>query len=326
MSALPPRDPSLDAYRRNLRANLDAPLDADGEHPVVADAWAGGDLKPDAPADADALRAVEVLERDGFVVLPSLVPPERCDALRAALDRIDQPLGRNRFEGYNTRRINTVYGKTSAADEFILHPRVLAVLDRVLQPGFLLSACQAVEIMPGEKAQPLHYDCSYIRIPRPRRAVLVNVFWAIDDYSAQNGGTKMIPGSHLWGQDRLPDPAKDPIVPTAMPKGSCVIFYSTTWHAGGANKTSKPRMALGVLYGEPFIRQLETAFGVLHPKQVARLPRRLREMLGYSTVAPNIGNIDGRSPLRRLDPSKGDGYLWLVREDMPLERGDGAKL
>jgi ectoine hydroxylase-related dioxygenase (phytanoyl-CoA dioxygenase family) len=104
-----------------------------------------------------------------------------------------------------------------------------------------------------------------------------------------------------------------------MPKGSVGIFLSTVWHGGGANRTDKPRMALGVLYGEPYIRTLENVYGAVQPKQVARMSPRLQRLLGYSVVSPNIGNIDGKSPLRRLDPESPEGYKWMVRPDMQGE-------
>ena len=30
--------------------------------------------------------------------------------------------------------------------------------------------------------------------------------WAISDFTEQNGGTRLAPGSHLWPDDRAPEP------------------------------------------------------------------------------------------------------------------------
>lgn len=312
---------ALSAQRRQraqIHANLDAPA-GDSEQPIVRDEWGGGDIQATADLDAETITALEAIERDGFAILNNVISEAEADAVRREMDAIEQPKGRNRFEGFNTKRINSVYGKTSAVDFLIEHPRVLKVLDRLLQPNFLLSACQCIEILPGEKAQPFHFDCAYIRVPRPRRHVLgklgtrllfkvlkiatssdlpdylfptqlpVNVFFAIDAFTKSNGATHMIPGSHKWPSNRYPDPTKDTILQAEMPKGSALVFVSTIWHAGGANKSDKPRMALAALYGEPYVRTLENVYGVLQPKQVARLSARMQQLLGMFRLSSLIG-------------------------------------
>ena len=79
--------------------------------------------------------------------------------------------GRNPFEGHATQRVYSVLSKTRACDRIVDHPRVLALLDRLLMPNYLLSMLQLINIQPGEQAQMLHTDDAFYPLPRPRKAL-----------------------------------------------------------------------------------------------------------------------------------------------------------
>src|SRR5262249_31840690 len=145
-----------------------------------------------------------------------LVAAIRADALSLMTHRT----GRNNFEGFATQRLYAVIEKTLSCNPLVEHPLVLGLLDRILEPNYLLSQLQAINILPGEAAQPLHYDDAFYLYPRPRRALGAATIWAIDPFTDANGATVVIPGSHAWG-DRAPDSddiAKQRSI--AMPEGS----------------------------------------------------------------------------------------------------------
>ena len=110
-------------------------------------------------------------------------------------------MGRNDFEGYESERVYALLAKSPVFGELAAHPLVLDVCEQILGPNFMLSACLAINTHPGENAQPLHFDDSFYRVPRPRPAYGVSAFWAIDDFTQDNGPTEIIPGSHKWGGD-----------------------------------------------------------------------------------------------------------------------------
>jgi hypothetical protein len=62
------------------------------------------------------------------------------------------------------------------------HPRVLALLDRLFRPNYLLSQLQVININLGEDAQLLHPDDAFYPIPRP--ALSAATIWAIDAFTA----------------------------------------------------------------------------------------------------------------------------------------------
>ena len=126
--------------------------------------------------------------------------PERVAEIRAALapHLARDLLGRNDFEGTKTNRVYALLAKSPVFAELAIHPLAMAFVEAELGESCLLSAMLAINLHPGETVQPWHFDDSGARIPRPRPALGISTFWAIDDTTEQNGATEIIPGSHLW--------------------------------------------------------------------------------------------------------------------------------
>jgi len=268
----------------------------------------GKDLSRSHPAVPSSGASVpsSVVERDladlnenGFVILPELVSPDDLQAIKEELDRLIGPLGRNNFEGHLTQRAYSLLGKTRLLDGLVDHPRILALLDRLLLPNYLLSQLQVIKILPGETGQMLHHDDGFYPLPRPRAALSAATIWAIDDFTAQNGATVVVPGSHQWG-DRQPTES-DPRMPAVMAAGSCVFFLGTLWHGGGTNDSSAPRRAVTAQYCEPWLRTQE-AFTLSVDAETARaVSPDIRRMIGYSIHPPFVGAVNGMHPQRLLD-------------------------
>ena len=265
--------------------------DLAGTYPRTASA--GQNVDP-AIADAD----LAAVQRDGYVILPDLLSADQLAAIREAVQPLLDRHGRNPFEGHSTQRVYSVLNKTRACDVIADHPRVLALLDRLLLPNYLLSMLQVINILPGEQAQMLHTDDAFYPLPRPRKALGAATIWAVDDFTADNGATDIIPGSHLWG-DQAPDPAdRRPVV---MSTGSCVFFVGTLWHGGGANRSDRPRLAVTAQYCEPWVRPQEAFTLSINRATVRAVSEDIRRMLGYSIHPPFIGQVDGMHPKRVLE-------------------------
>ncbi len=256
-------------------------------------------------AEADALDQDMVdeqhaqLMRDGYIILRDVASPEMLDALRAASAPWLEQMGRNSFEGERTQRIYGLPGTLRAADPFIEHPLVLAHLNRLLQPNYLLSQAQVINILTESPAQPLHMDDGFYPWPRPRPAISVATVFAVDDFTEDNGATVAIPGSHLWGEDRSPQP-DDTVVPAVMAAGSCILFLGNLWHGAGENRTDADRLAITAQYCEPWLRTQENYFLSVTRETAASVSENIRRMLGYSIHPPFIGMTNGLHPKRAL--------------------------
>lgn len=278
--------------RTEVSSLVDLSGDLAGTYRRTASSGAG--IESDV-VDAD----LAAIQRDGYVVLPNLLTPQELDEIREAVAPLLDRTGRNQFEGHTTQRVYSVLNKTRACDRIADHPRVLALLDRLLLPNYLLSMLQVINILPGEQAQMLHTDDGFYPLPRPRTALSAATIWAIDDFTADNGATDAIAGSHHW-DDGLPDEAdREPVV---MKAGSCVFLLGTLWHGGGANRSEHPRLALTAQYCEPWLRPQEAFTLSMTRDTVRAVSEDIRRMLGYSIHPPFIGQVDGMHPKRLLEP------------------------
>lgn len=257
-----------------------------------------------AATDPDFLATCSAaLQRDGFVVLRDLFEADEVARMRAEIDTLlrVRPEGRNAFEGLKTQRLYAVIDKTLMCNPLVEHPLVLGLLDRLFAPNYLLSQLQAINILPGEKAQPLHCDDGFYKVPRPRPALGAATVMALDDFTKDNGATVVIPGSHLW-DGREPTAAEaESALPVIMPAGSAVLFLGTLWHGGGENRSDRPRMALTAQYCEPWCRQQENFSLSISKAQVRRSSEHIKRLLGYSIHPPFMGMVNGMHPKRALE-------------------------
>jgi ectoine hydroxylase-related dioxygenase (phytanoyl-CoA dioxygenase family) len=239
------------------------------------------------------------LEHDGYCVVENVIDADTVVHIRAELARLLEttPYGRDDFEGGRTRRVYALFAKTRVLDDLAIHPLVLDALDRVLGPA-QLSAPTAIDIGPGERAQPLHPDDAIYPIPRPHAELVLNVMWPFDDFTAENGATRLVPGSQRW-IDELPAADEETIAVT-MPAGSAMMYVGSLWHGGGANSTANSRTGVVLHYAASWLRPVENHLLAVPREVVRTLPERLQELLGYNIYPPFIGYVDGRHPRRLL--------------------------
>jgi ectoine hydroxylase-related dioxygenase (phytanoyl-CoA dioxygenase family) len=248
---------------------------------------------------------VEVFQRDGYVILERALDRAACDELIAALApfEADRPMGRNSFEGLRSHRVYSLAGKGEPFLRLAEQPDVIALVDRILLPNYLLSTEQSIRLYPGEAAQSWHTDDPFYLTPRPHaRTLAITVIWAIEDFTVDNGATEIIPGSHRWG-DEHPDVRGAASVAAVMPAGSALVFDAALWHRGGANRSRGTRLAISPQYCQPYLRPQESMLLIVPPDAARACSPRMRAMLGYSIHPPFIGQVDGMHPLRLVDPA-----------------------
>lgn len=251
------------------------------------------------PSQDELDRQLATLHRDGYLILPSVIDEQQCAAIRKESERLLSFTGRNPFEGHKTQRVYSPLAKTRAIDVLVDHPRVLALLDALLMPNYLLSQAQIINLLPGEAAQPLHHDDAFYPLPRPFRPVHAAFICAIDRFTADNGATVVVPKSHEWDEQRVPE--RSEVIACEMDPGSLVFFLGTLWHGGGANQTERPRLAVTCQYCDPWLRQHENFFLEIPREQARTLRESILGLLGYSIHPPFMGMVDGRHPRRVLD-------------------------
>src|SRR3954447_212348 len=243
------------------------------------------------PRVTTGAEAAEAITEHGCAIVPSVLDGTERAALAEAVAAIEDghPLGRNVFEGERSHRLYSLIARGRPFERLVEHPLIVEVLDRLLLPNWLLSNCQSIRLYPGESHQPWHTDDVFYLVPRPHAAPLgISTIWAIDAFTAANGATEVVPGSHRWGTDHPDDrPEVAPAV-AEMDPGSVLIFDAAACHRGGANTTDGTRLCLTNQYCQPWLRPQESQLLIAPPEIAAGLSDRVRSMLGYSIHPPFI--------------------------------------
>jgi ectoine hydroxylase-related dioxygenase (phytanoyl-CoA dioxygenase family) len=248
---------------------------------------------------------LERMKRDGFTIVENAIDASVVAALRDDIGRLERELAAqpasNVFEGVHTVRIYNLLARGAIYQQVPVHERVLPIVEGVLDRGCLVSSLSSIAIGPGEAAQPLHADDQLIPLPKPHVSIICNSMWALTDFTADNGATRLVPGSHR--ADRSPQPFGEPVEPIAaeMAAGSVLVFDGSIWHGGGANRTNQRRLGLAMNYCAGWLRQQENQqLGI--PLDVARaFSPRLRKLVGHGLYRQLIGHIDKCSPEDLLD-------------------------
>ncbi len=249
------------------------------------------------------------LREQGFTILERAIEPELVAALATAIRRVERESGAaprgNPAEGFATLRTYNLLAKDPVFQAMPVHPAVLPLVERVLDPGCLLSGMTAIDIGPGERPQPIHPDDLVMTVPRPHPPLMCTTIWALTDFTEANGATRILPGTHR--EPGLPDPvAPRSSIPAEVAAGSVIVLDGSLWHGGGGNTTADEwRIGVNVQYCAGFCRPQQNQYlGV--PLEITRtFSDRLLELCGYSLYKGIMGHIDGRSPAVVL----GDGRL-----------------
>jgi ectoine hydroxylase-related dioxygenase (phytanoyl-CoA dioxygenase family) len=192
----------------------------------------------------------EQLDRDGFLPLEGILSAEEVSAINKRLAELTAAEGdRAGLEVHQekgTDRLADLVNKDPLFEVCFSHPRVLAAMHHVLG-DFRLSSLNSRAALPGVGHQALHADFGHP--VEPGAYQVCNSIWLLDDFTPENGATRVVPGSHRRGTlpaDEMPDPTAphpDQIQLTGT-AGTVVIFNSHLWHGGTQNQTQSPRRAL----------------------------------------------------------------------------------
>ncbi len=191
------------------------------------------------------------LDRHGYLPLARILTLKQVTALANRLDSLTseegQEAGKEVHQEAGTDRLSDLVNKDPLFEICFTHPRVLAAIAHVLQGDVKLSSLNARAALPGQGLQALHADWG--GAVEPDTYQVCNSIWLLDDFTAENGATRVVPGSQRSGktpQETMEDPRAphpDEVLLLA-PAGTVVIFNSHTWHGGTLNRSSQRRRAI----------------------------------------------------------------------------------
>ncbi|MEO5724554.1 MAG: phytanoyl-CoA dioxygenase family protein [Ilumatobacteraceae bacterium] len=257
------------------------------------------------PAPTDDLdRAEHDLHLHGICAVSGVLTGDVLDTVHtdlyaaAAQDRargLERKFGLDYGDDDSNQRVWNVLSRSPVFADLAEHPVALRLLRSVLGWPMLLGNLSANITGPGGGEMVLHADQIFVPTPWPTEPQGANAAWCVDDFTAENGATCFVPGSHLL--HRLPQPTDNvEAIPMEAPAGSVVVFESRLWHRTGNNRTADQRRAgLFGWYTKPIYRTQENWFLSLDPSVWRNASDDMLVMLGYKTAG--LGLVNGASPL-----------------------------
>lgn len=302
--------------------------------PANAEGSAGEEGSPRPSAVVQPTRDLERASRDlaeqGYCILAEVLDDSRLALLRARLDEQaegERLLGvdfRDGGPGQPNQRIWMLLNKGRVFRDLMVDPIIDFLMTRLLGPDFLLSSLTANIAQFGGRPMALHTDQNYVGFWTPQPAV-ANIAWMLDDFTEANGGTRLVPGSHLLAvaADGEPGgvraPTYEDTIAAEAPAGSILCFDGRLWHGTGANRTDQPRRALLSYHCRPFLRQQENFTLGLDRRLWALERPELLDRLGFKPWA-GLGRVESPIPAERLEvDTLAIGPLSRTGETLPLD-------
>jgi ectoine hydroxylase-related dioxygenase (phytanoyl-CoA dioxygenase family) len=227
---------------------------------------------------------MERLDRDGYAPLPGVLSGEQLASLRARMAELTAAegaeAGREVHQEAGTDRLADLVNKDPMFEIAFTEPRVLACVAHVLG-DFKLSSLNSRTALPGQGLQALHAEGGPVGLGPYQ---VCNSIWLLDDFTEDNGATRVVPGSHrltVSVRDAMPDtsaPHPDEVKLVA-PAGTVVVFNSHLWHGGTRNRTGSQRRAMHSYFTRRANGQQLDQKKYLRPETFARLSPAARFIL-----------------------------------------------
>lgn len=229
---------------------------------------------------------------------------------------VTDPHGQLRVDAFTeaaggvNQRMWMLVNKGACFRDMVVHPLVDALVGHVLGDRFILSTLSANIAKNGGQRMGLHTDQWWM--PQPIRpdlphvkpaditrsaaetfvdpdpalgiapAVVCNTMWMLSDFTAENGATEVVPGSHLSGAHPPREGQQHlGIVQAVAPAGTLMVFEGRLWHGTGANTGGGDRLGVLATFCAPQFRQQENQTLGLDRALWNTMSDKLKARLGF---------------------------------------------
>ena len=182
--------------------------------------------------------------------------------------------------------------------QFIDHPKIFPLIQHIIGDKVILCSMGAHMNGSGNEKMPLHQD-QWPLVPHPMNFdFMANSMVLISDNSPENGGTRLIPGSHKWplieyataNSEVIQNMAKS----ISAPSGTAIVWSGRVWHGNGLNRSGHIRSNISTAFLQPWVRPQENHQYSIRKEVLKKITPKQRSILGFSSFG-TLGGHDGSS-------------------------------
>jgi ectoine hydroxylase-related dioxygenase (phytanoyl-CoA dioxygenase family) len=240
-------------------------------------------------------KILDALATDGACIARNALTTDVCERLvddfRPHLDSsqwgVDEIGYKDDFFGGKTKRLHGLFSKSTLMSDVLLNPLMLSLTHKLLKETGVasdvrLSNAELMVLGSDQGVKSFHADAgSWHRAQQAEtRELLISVNYALTDFTETNGATRVVPGSHLWSNDR--EPGEDEVCLAIMPRGSALIYSGKAIHSGGANQEGDIRIGLYLGYIASWLRPIENHLVTNRVEDIQALSEEAQRLLDVS--------------------------------------------
>lgn len=154
---------------------------------------------------------------------------------------------------------NMLLAKDPIFAEAIMKPKLLAMAEFSVGRGFLISQVAASVRPKGSPELGLHADNNWLPAPFPAHNMLLTGCWACDEFTKEDGATRLIPGSQTLRRHPRPDEIAEAhgAIAVECPPGSVAMWDGNIWHGNWERQTEGERVVCHITYTRLMMRPVE---------------------------------------------------------------------
>lgn len=236
-------------------------------------------------------KTLESVRLQGFAVIKDVLSAtfrsEVADAMYEVQRRILKEMGAERLERAGEIGVLRLMMKYHPVFmKFLETPEVLSVIDHTVSPTAVMHLQNGFILPPAQKKDEERFQHKFHQdFPRVLNGYLasINTFFAIDEFTKDNGATLVVPGSQQKSEKPDKEFMKHFSIPVVCPAGSMIVFDSTLWHAAGQNHSAQNRLAINHQFTRSYVKQQIDYVRALGDKIILPQKPRTQQLLGWYT-------------------------------------------
>lgn len=254
------------------------------------------------------------LDEQGYTILEDLLTP---DQVEQAIEALKESYTEQHVSAHEpgTLRTHNLTARAAIFREIIQLPRLVACMEYLLGPDYILSDMGARSPLPGIAAQGLHRDGGLF-VPNPPYNVhsvlpiAAQSMIALAEFTADNGATRLVPESHCKNIDPQSVATAEEQLFTCKP-GTTLVYDNRIIHGGGANTTDDIRYAIQGFCCRGSMRPFCDHTRSIAPELVAQATPLLRRLWGFESQSAweesprNFRIIEAEGAKPRFDYNRG---------------------